>query len=267
MPSASRFDYETPSIRRDGRVLALGTDRGVALWDLARGTELAVPADRNRPGTLCSRHRATCSPHQRVARRAAVAGSSSIRTGVNSASARRVSSRCRQGLGIAEDRAGRIVAWLAATMPSSRLRSEPFGWGRWTTAALSPSARTGNGWRPAAHFIERRPGLAHPRRRAGCRSDDRGTRGGRLQPRWEMADDQPSPCRLWAVGTWNEARQIGGTGLCFSPDSRLVVVQDASKVLRLVETETGRTVARLESPDLCDAWDARHSAPTGRAWS
>ena len=41
-------------------------------------------------------------------------------------------------------------------------------------------------------------------------------------------------------------------GLCFSPDGRLVVVQDASKVLRLVETETGRTLARLESPDLCE---------------
>ena len=30
-----------PSIRSDGRVLALGTDRGVAIWDLARGVELA----------------------------------------------------------------------------------------------------------------------------------------------------------------------------------------------------------------------------------
>ena len=32
--------YWRASIRHDGRVLALGTDRGVALWDLARGTEL-----------------------------------------------------------------------------------------------------------------------------------------------------------------------------------------------------------------------------------
>ena len=30
-----------PSIRHDGRVLAVGTDQGVVLWDLARGTELA----------------------------------------------------------------------------------------------------------------------------------------------------------------------------------------------------------------------------------
>ncbi len=61
-----------------------------------------------------------------------------------------------------------------------------------------------------------------------------------------------SPCRLWEVGTWREARQLGGLALGFSPDGRLVVVVDASKVFRLVETETGRTVARLESPDSFD---------------
>ena len=71
--------------------------------------------------------------------------------------------------------------------------------------------------------------------------------------KWLMTST--SPCRLWAVGTWREARQIGGDGLCFSPDGRLLVVVDASKVIRLVETETGRTLARLESPDLCGvAW-------------
>jgi tetratricopeptide (TPR) repeat protein len=58
-----------------------------------------------------------------------------------------------------------------------------------------------------------------------------------------------SPCRLWTVGTWREVRQIGGTGQCFSSDGRLLAVQDASAIVRLVETETGRTLARLESPD------------------
>jgi Tol biopolymer transport system component len=61
----------------------------------------------------------------------------------------------------------------------------------------------------------------------------------------------PSPCRLWAVGTWNEARRISGEGYSFSPDGRLLVVQEANKILGLVETETGRTLARLETPDSC----------------
>ncbi len=37
----SRSDYARPSVRHDGRVLAVGTNRGAVLWDLARGTELA----------------------------------------------------------------------------------------------------------------------------------------------------------------------------------------------------------------------------------
>ncbi len=67
--------------------------------------------------------------------------------------------------------------------------------------------------------------------------------------RWMM--EQSPPCRLWAAGTWRESRRIDGDGLGFSPDGRLLVVQDADKALRLVETETGRTLARLESPDMC----------------
>ncbi len=49
-----------------------------------------------------------------------------------------------------------------------------------------------------------------------------------------------------------ETRRVSGRGYGFSPDqSHLLVLEDATKVLRLVEIETDRTVARLESPDLC----------------
>ena len=39
--SRQPMDYADPWIRHDGRVLAVGSDRGAVLWDLARGTELA----------------------------------------------------------------------------------------------------------------------------------------------------------------------------------------------------------------------------------
>jgi tetratricopeptide (TPR) repeat protein len=66
------------------------------------------------------------------------------------------------------------------------------------------------------------------------------------------------------VGTWQETRQVGGAGLCFSTDSRMLVVQDASMIIRLVEATTGRTLARLESPDLCHAWHATFSPDESR---
>ncbi len=74
---------------------------------------------------------------------------------------------------------------------------------------------------------------------------------------WLMTTN--APCRLWTVGTWLEARQIGGEGRCFCPDGRLVVVMDATKLLRLVECATGRTMASLESPDLCNVRTAGFS--------
>ena len=60
-----------------------------------------------------------------------------------------------------------------------------------------------------------------------------------------------APWRLVSVDTWEEVRQSGGYGWCFSPDGRQLLVHDADMALRIVETETSRTIARLESPDLC----------------
>ncbi len=81
--------------------------------------------------------------------------------------------------------------------------------------------------------------------------------------KWLMTT--PSPCRIWAVGTWREADYlIGGEGRCFSPDGRLVVMVDASRAIRLVETESGRTLARLESPDSCSVTWATFSPDGAR---
>jgi Tfp pilus assembly protein PilF len=57
--------------------------------------------------------------------------------------------------------------------------------------------------------------------------------------------------RLWKPGTWREVRRIDG-GLMFSPDGRILVAVDPGRVIHLVEAATGRTLARLASPDLCE---------------
>jgi hypothetical protein len=70
-----------------------------------------------------------------------------------------------------------------------------------------------------------------------------------------------APCSLWVVGTWQKAQQVGGAGLCFSADSRTLAVQDASKIIRLVDTTTDRWKALTFTRR-----GTRLSALTGHAW-
>jgi serine/threonine protein kinase/WD40 repeat protein len=56
-------------------------------------------------------------------------------------------------------------------------------------------------------------------------------------------------CRLWKVGTWTEGPTVGGSEGCFSPDSRLLAVEDTAGAIRLLSTDTGALVVRLEAPE------------------
>jgi WD40 repeat protein len=68
--------------------------------------------------------------------------------------------------------------------------------------------------------------------------------------RWLMTATSGVGCRLWEVGTWREVRRFVDAGsFAFSPDSRLLAINDVSSVIRLVETTTGREVARLTGPE------------------
>ena len=106
------------------------------------------------------------------------------------------------------------------------------------------------GDRQLSHTVPRSGASATPRRWPSFPIDD-GTRG-RLQPRWEMADDGESTLRALDDRHLGWHGSSAATGLCFLPDSRLRGLMDASKIIRLVEAETGRVIARLESPDPCD---------------
>ena len=156
--------------------------------------------------------------------------------------------------GIAEDRSGRIVAlanhnYAFVATPERTIRVGPLDDCR--AVAVSPDGQ----WLATGSHVG--AGAQVWRITDGAKVADLPIEGGTgvlFSPdgKWLMTGE-PS-CRLWEVGTWREGRKIGGHGHGFSPDGRLVVVQDASKVIRLVESATGRTLARLESPDLCDVW-------------
>ena len=75
--SSERMCYHRPSIRHDNRLLAVGSDTGVVLWDLARGTECAfLPIGLARQRHVRGKRRPA---HQRSDRRAAMAGPARLR--------------------------------------------------------------------------------------------------------------------------------------------------------------------------------------------
>jgi WD40 repeat protein len=67
--------------------------------------------------------------------------------------------------------------------------------------------------------------------------------------RWLATSTIGLGCKLWEVGSWREACHLGGEGVAFSPDSRLLAIGDKHGPIRLVEVETGREVARLTAPE------------------
>jgi WD40 repeat protein len=237
------------SIGRDGRLLAVGTHRGVVLWDLARGRELAfLPIGLAYVLIFEASGNLLTSGDVGVQRWP-------VRLDFNRG-VFRIGPPTQLPLpagsgGIAEDASGQVVALAHVgdahvLTPERAFQVGPLDHchsvsvspdGQWlATASYAQGAQV---WR--VHDAARMPDLPIDSGPPGTFSPD---------GKWLMTGP---PCRLWTIGTWREAEQkIGGDALCFSPDGRLVAVRDATRAVRLVEAETGRTFARLESPDSCD---------------
>ena len=256
-------EYRYASISYDGRLLAVGTGRGLALWDLARGGELAfLPtgdtwrAIFEKSGDLLTTGRIGV---QRWPVRLDSAGGE-FRIGPPHALPLPASDG-----GMAKDRQGHVVALADGNFAYVATSDRTIHFGPLDdcrSVAVSPDGEwlvTGSHtgtfgvqvWR-----IRDRAKVAELPLFVGTKVD--------FSPdgRWLMTTS--SPCRLWSVDTWREERLIAGEGFCFSPDSQIVVVVDANWVIRLVAIETGRTLARFESPDLCEVTAANFSPDGSR---
>jgi tetratricopeptide (TPR) repeat protein len=246
-PSSQPIAYRRASVHQDGRLLALGTSRGAALWDLARGVELAFLPIGEAAHLMFEPSGDLLTSGSAGVQRWPVQldpAWGQFRIGPP----RRLPLPPSGG-GIAEDRSGRIVAlarhdYAHLATAGRTTRVGPLDDCR--CVAISPDGR----WLvTGSHRSGARIWRLEDATEVATLSNE-GSTEVHFSPdgQWLMTE---APCRLWAVGSWREARRIGGYGHGFSPDGRLLVVQDANLVLRLVETETGRTLARLESPDQC----------------
>jgi eukaryotic-like serine/threonine-protein kinase len=260
--SSPPLNLQRASIQCDGRVLGVGSDRGIVLWDLARGTELAfLPIG-------VARH-SIFEPSGDLL--------SSGELGVWRWPIRAEPQRGELHIGpphqlplppsdgsIDEDHGSQVVVLADYQLTHVLTPERTFDIGpllSFRSVAVSPDGKylaigghTGGAiqiWR--ARDATRVAGLAGEGRGGIIFSPD---------GKWLMT--QESPCKLWEVETWREARQIDGWGCCFSPDGRLLAVQDANKIILLVEPETGRVLAHLDSPDLCSVQSATFSPDGSR---
>jgi serine/threonine protein kinase/WD40 repeat protein len=254
--STEALSYARPSVHPGGRILAVGTDRGVVLWDLARGTELAfLPTGLawhimfEPSGDLLTNGDA--GVWRWPVRIEAPGGKFQI------GPPRRLSlpgTDCA----IAEDRTGRIVAVAGHSAAyvaggDRTLRLGPLDDCRYIS--VSPDGKwlsTGNHPRGDG-TVWRLPD--------GASVSGNSSMWGNFSPdgKWLVTAQQ-----LLEVGTWREVRRTDGGVHCLSPDGRLGIVPDASRVLRLVEIETGRELARFESPDQHGVFSATFSPDGSR---
>jgi serine/threonine protein kinase/WD40 repeat protein/tetratricopeptide (TPR) repeat protein len=236
------------SIHRDGRILAVGTDRGVILWDLARRAELgflpigmAWHSAFEPSGDLITNGSAgvlrwpvrddPTSGELRIG-----PPGSLLSTGTNCSIAFDGSG---QGIAVAGQRDVRVVLGdrTITIGPLDDCRG----------VSLSPDGRwlaTGN------HQVGGVTIWSLPDGVKEFKLSIEGNGNGYFSPdgKWLVSKSQGST-RIWEVGTWREVGKVEGSFHGFSPDGRLAILIDSSHILRLIEVETGRLLARIERPD------------------
>ncbi len=254
--------FEGLSIRHDGRVLAAGSRQGVVLWDLASGREIGFLTIGYTPHLTFEASGDLLTSGEVGVRRWPV------RLDLPGGEFRLGPPRTlplASGDGeLAADRLGRVVA-LADTdcahvcTPDRVFQLRSLDDVR--NLAVSPDGE----W--IATGSHGRNGAQVWRVRDAARVKELPISGlvrVQFSPDGKWLLTMNPPCRLWEVGSWREGRQIGGDCRCFSPDGRMLLMLDPDKILRLVETETGNTIAKLTSPDQGDVWVATFSPDGSR---
>jgi serine/threonine protein kinase/WD40 repeat protein len=241
------------SIHPDGRLLAVGMDNGVGLWDVRTATQCGfirhagARASRFEPsGALL-----VTSP----------SGLLRFPVGSDSSSPGRVRIGPPGRLPMPAS-AWESVAWSG----DGRLMAIPQGWGAevWDQrrpgqpvartrhadtryVAVSPDGRwlvTGSHNGTAARVWD-----VHTGELVKELLPEEGQMGVGFSPDGKWLATTGGGLRLWSVSSWLDTLRLGGTISAFSPDGSLFAAETGQGSVRLVDPATGREYARLEGPN------------------
>jgi serine/threonine protein kinase/WD40 repeat protein len=255
---AGRGEYRHAAVSPDGRLLAVGMDDGLRLWDLVVGRELAfVPSGAVsdvffRPD---GRELLACAGHQ-VFRWPLRAAPGEVTLGpprqvpvpfaphrvAQSPDGRRLA-----GVGRTEPR--QVFLWGLEEDKLLRVAAEPHRGG--SEVAVSPDGRwlAAAGWHsPAVSLYE--AGTGRLRQRINV--------GGSARVFFTPDSQTLIAChgggyRFWQLGPWEELPPLPGNvaypgPVAFSPDGKVMALETAPGVIALRDLASGRTLARLEDP-------------------
>lgn len=241
--------YSSIAVSPNDRLVAASMANGVALWDLKTGSPLTVvpvtgclgttfdPSGKIIAGSLRELVCFDVAMDEPALATATISGRQPIlsQVGANQVAA--------NGKSVAASTFGGAAVWRKDS--GSIIHCGPHYDAR--NVDVSPDSRwvaTGSHWGDRVKIWDAQSGklvrdLPVPGGSGVCFSPD---------GRWLLTTCDG--CRLWNVGTWDEARNIGGVSAryAFSPDSRVVAVENGDGVIRLVNPQTGRDYACLADP-------------------
>jgi hypothetical protein len=243
---------------------AVGTDQGVMLWDLASGLELPfLPIGKAWHVLFTSSGDLISSGFLGVSRWPIHLDAYSGKLTIGPPVPLRLP---ESGTSISADRACQVITvpaleHLYLAVSDKTFRIGPLDDCR--SVSVSPDGR----WAATGTHIEGRGGAQVWRvadlAKVADLPIDYGT-GVQFSPDGKWLLTAHSPGALWEVDTWREVRKIAGTALTFSPDGRLLAVYDSNKVVRLVEVETGHSLAGFENLSSCTPASAAFSPDGSR---
>ena len=250
--AAGKGFYHHPSIRSDGRLLAVGMGDGFGLWDLPSGNELAFLESPGTDFVLFEPSGALLTNGSagllRWPVQADAASPGLLRIGpphklsVPGPICHVACSGDGRVIAVSQFQGGRV---LHADRPDQPVPIGPHDDARYV--AVSPDGRwvvTGAHNGTGVKIWEARSGELEKELPV-----DSGSRVG-FSPDGKWLATTGGGLRLWAVGSWREGPQIGvGAAFAFSADGKLLAVETGHGAVRLVDPDTGREYARLENPN------------------
>jgi serine/threonine protein kinase/WD40 repeat protein len=257
----------SPVVHADGRFLAAtadGDQTWLSFFDLRAGEELASAKLAPEDSPICFHESVgwiTSGPSGLLQWPAGfdlarpdvlrVGPAATVSPGLGSYMARGAGASADGGVLAVPD--GRFTTLIHRERPTERLKLGPQHDVR--HAAVSPDGR----WVATCSFFS--DGRSKSTRIWNADSGEKvhelpleGTTVARFSPdgRW-LATCTWSGTQLWEVGTWQPGRRFDGLTLfnpdIFSPKGRLVALGGVFGVVRLVDTDTGKEVARLTGPE------------------